>query len=348
MPARHVTRQQVFARTALEIGLLGETFRTKRSLVPLVSANCGIRCERLDQAHLALAARLPQFRPETLLRSLQERRTLIRTWGPKGLLQVVPAAEAPLYLAAAGLSAARWHRFLDTRSNLSSTARLRLLKRLCPHDISKDALRDAIPDATTRLFLLREIAQQGHIVWKEGDGHQAVFTWVKEWLGKKLEPEREFHGLVGRYLTTFGPVEAADLAGWLGVTVAAARKLMAKHRVVEVQVEGEPTVSFLKPADLEMLLQVRKSQARGWVVVPPGDPLLLAYKTRYHVEGEGDGRGLVFRDGHRVASWVISRDAVEVRFEETNAHQRVVSRIEEVLERAGIDLPIREETAARP
>jgi hypothetical protein len=339
LPARKVTPQQVFARVAMETGLLGETFHRKKSLAPLVSALCGIRCERLEPAHLALAARLPDYQPQVLLRSLQERRAIVRTWGARGLLQIVPAAEIPTYLAAAGLTAPRWKRFLDARSNLSNTTRLRLLKRLCPEDISRDALREAIPDATTRLFMLREAAQAGHILWKDGDGPQVVFAWTKDWLGHKLEVTHDFQGLVEKFVRRYGPVEAADLAAWLGVTVAAARKLMSKHRVEEVQVEGESTPSFMTPEDLEDLVRIRKSQTRGLVVIPPGDPFLLAYKTRYHGhEPEGAQEGIVVADGRVVAAWSLARTGAPVRFLAEGSHARILKAIQGVLSRAAVEL----------
>jgi len=341
-----VSPPQMFARTAHETGLLGDEYHHRKSPAPLVSVLGGVRCDRIEQAHLALAARLPDYTPDFLLKALQDKHTVVRTWGVRGALQVVPTAELGTYLAAAGVTAPRWRRFLDARSNLNPPARLRLLKRLCPHEISRDALRDAIPDATTRLFMLREAAQGGHIVWKDGDGQQAVFAWAKEYLGKVVEAEREYHGLVGRYLTSYGPCEAADLAAWLGVTVAAARRLMAKHRVDEVQIEGDVNPTFMKGRDLEELVHFRKSRTRGTVVVPPGDPLLHAYKIRYHLgEGGGEDTGLVLIDSRPAASWTLTREGAQVSFLDGNGHARVLKAVDGVVRRAGIEAEVHEASA---
>jgi hypothetical protein len=341
-----VTPLQMFARTAHETGLLGDEFHHRKSPAPLVSALGGIRCDRMEQAHLALAARLPDYSPDFLLKALQDKHTVVRTWGVRGALQIVPTGELPTYLAAAGVTAPRWRRFLDSRSNLTPPARLRLLRRLCPHDISRDALRDAIPDATTRLFMLREAAQGGHIVWKEGDGQQAVFAWTKEYLGKPVEAERDYHGLVGRYLSSYGPCDASDLASWLGVTVAAARRLMAKHRVDEVQVEGDPATTFMKIRDLDELVHFRKSRTKGMVVVPPGDPLLHAYKARYHLgEGGGEDTGLVYVDSRPAATWTLSRDGALVSFLDGTAHTRILKAVDAVVRRAGVAAEVREASA---
>ena len=345
MLATEVSAQQVFARTAIETGLLGDTYQKRRSPALLITALCGIRSDRLDHTHLVLASRFSDYKPEILNRALQERRTVVRTWGVRGALQTVPTAQLGLYLAAAGITAPRWRRFLDARSNLSTPARLRLLKRLCPEILSREALRDAIPDPTTRLFMLREAAQAGHIVWREGDGQHAAFAWTKAWLGHEPEPEREFHELIGRYLTSYGPVAALDLSSWLGVTVAAARRLMAKHLVEEVLVDGEGMATFMKPSDLESLTRTRKSHARGMVVVGPGDPLLLAYKKRYTLgEGDGEDTGMVFLDGRPVATWTLNRGIGQVVYLDGDNHSKIKKGIEQVLDRAGIEAKLEDST----
>jgi hypothetical protein len=335
--AIETSAQQVFARTALETGLIAESPKKRKVLAAVFAALGGLRSERLEQAHLVLAARYPDYRPESLMRALQERRTLVRTWGVRGELQILPTSQLGLFLAASAISAPRWRRFLDARSNLATPARLRLLKRLCPETISRDALRDAFPDPTTRLFMLREAAQAGLIVWKDGDGAQSTFAWTQSWLGREIEPERDLTELVGRYLTSFGPLGAPDLAAWLGVTVAAARTLMAKHRVEEVHVEGEETPTFMKPEDLESLIQTRKSLARGYVVVPAGDPILSAYRFRYQrPEGEESDQGLVFLDGRPVAAWTLDQDRIDVRELDGLQHPKARKAVLQVVHRAGI------------
>lgn len=339
MLATETSAQQVFARVAHETGLLGDSYLKRRSPTILITALGGIRSDRLDHTHLVLAARFPDYKPDVLMRALQERKTLVRTWGVRGVLQTVPTSHLGLYLAAAGLTAPRWRRFLDARSNLATTARLRLLKRLCPEVISRDALREAIPDGTTRLFMLREAAQAGHIVWQDGDAAQSTFAWTEDWLGKTVEPEREYHDLVSRYLASYGPVGAADLAAWLGVTVAAARRLMAKHLVEEVQVEGEDTGTFMRPEDLPALVRTRKSAAKGLVVVPPGDPFMIAYKTRYDVDpASREETGLVFLDGRPVATWTMDRGAASIAFRDGDQHVRIRKAVQQVLARAGLDV----------
>lgn len=344
MPAQPVNPHQAFARLAHRTGLLGETFHRKRSLAPLVSALGGIRGDRLDQAHMSLAARLPDYKPALLLREIQEKHALVRTWGLRGQLQIVATPELSEFLAAAA-AAPRWRRFLEGKTKLSPQARLRLLKRLCPRVISRDALKDAFPDTSMRLFILREAAQAGHILWKDGEGSAASFVWTKDVLGRSVEPERDFRPLIRRYLGSYAPLTANDLGSWLGVTVAAARLLMAKHRVVEVVEEGEVASQFIRPDDLKELLSMRKSAARGLVVVPPGDPFMLAYKTRYRVAGGDDNPGLVFLDARVVARWSLSRAGAAMTVLDRDVGKRAEKAVRSLLERSGVEASL---TAAAP
>jgi hypothetical protein len=334
--ATEVPAQQVFARVAHETGLLGDNMQKRRSPAHLSTVLCGVRADRMEQAHLILAARVPDYEPDVLNRAWLDRKSVVRTWGVKGNVQIIPTIQLGLYLAAAGITAPRWRRFLDARSNLTTPARLRLLKRLGPEVLTRDNLREAIPDATTRSFMLREAAQNGALLWKEGDGQMASYVWTEAWLERAVEPDREYHELVGRYLTSYGPVEAADLAAWLGVTVAAARRLMAKHLVEEVRVEGEDVPTFMKAEDLRNLQRTRKSGARGVLTLPPGDPVLLAYKTRYRGEGDNDEAGAVFIDGRLAGLWTLNRATVALQPLEPGNRGKMETGVRQLLERAQV------------
>ena len=335
MPAQPVSQQRAFARTMVRTGLQGDAYVSKRSLAPLLSALCGIRGDTLDQAHLALAARLPKYKPKSLLRELQERHTLARTWGARGVMQILPTNELPQYLAAAGASP-RWRRFLESRSNLSPQARLRLLQRLGKEEIKREALKGAFPDSSMRQFVLREAAQAGHILWKDGEGTSMVFAWTKPILGKNPQPDRDFRGLINQYISTYGPLRAADLGAWAGVTVAAARQLMAKSKVKELIVEGDDTPSFLTESDMDELMATRRRSAKGLIIVPPGDPLVMAYKTRWRPGGDDTPYGVAFRDGNLAARWNIHRGEITLEALEEGERKAVTSGIDDIVARAEV------------
>ena len=155
-------------------------------------------------------------------------------------------------------------------------------------------------DATTRGFMLREAAQNGALLVKEGDGQMASYVWTEAWLERAVEPDREYHELVGRYLTSYGPVEAADLAAWLGVTVAAARRLRPE-RVVISSGPGRPEEAGISSALIAALAGrvpvlgvCLGHQASGHVYGAEGvrAPALMRGKTAAEARAELEAQGL--------------------------------------------------------
>ena len=142
------------------------------------------------------------------------------------------------------------------------------------------------------------------------------------------------------------PVTQADLDRWgLDPTAAQARAIrsiargMTPDRPAEIQVEGEALVSFIPVEEVEDLLRIRKSQTRGLVVIPPGDPFLLAYKSRYQEPtADGSREGVVVQDGRVAATWNVGRTAAPVRFLDGGNRGRILKEIQGVLARAGVGL----------
>jgi hypothetical protein len=121
---------------------------------------------------------------------------------------------------------------------------------------------------------------------------------------------------------------------------------MSKHRVDEVQVEGLSTPLFLLSEDAEALVRMRKSQAKGLVVVPPGDPFRIAHRTRYALGAESDeNEGAAILDGVPVAAWSWGRGELAVRFAAGAPEKRILKEIHDLLDRAGIQSGIVQETA---
>ena len=71
-------------------------------------------------------------------------------------------------------------------------------------------------------------------------------------------------------------------------------------------------------------------------MVPPGDPLLSAFKTRWR-EPEGGDIGLAFEDGRLVARWNLGRADATIEPLETETAKKVHKAVRSLLERAGVD-----------
>jgi hypothetical protein len=102
----------------------------------------------------------------------------------------------------------------------------------------------------------------------------------------------------------------------------------------------------MKPRDLEAMIHFRKSRTRGLVVIPPGDPLLFAYKTRYHpAEVVGEDTGLVYVDSRPTATWTLSRNEARVNFLDDTGHTRILKAVDALIRRAGITASVEEASA---
>ena len=69
-------------------------------LAGVVSRACGIQAQVLSAAELALSARIPDLRVADVRAALWEHRSLVKTYGPRGTIHLLAAADLPLYMAA--------------------------------------------------------------------------------------------------------------------------------------------------------------------------------------------------------------------------------------------------------
>ena len=102
----------------------------------------------------------------------------------------------------------------------------------------------------------------------------------------------------------------------------------------------------MKPEDLEALVQTRKSLARGYVVVPAGDPILLAHRVRYRQsESNAEDVGLVFLDGRPVSVWTLDQKRIHFRDLESGDHPKASKAVQQVVHRAGIAAELADPTS---
>jgi hypothetical protein len=69
-------------------------------LVETVRAVGGIQAQVLSAAELAIGARVADITRQDVRAALWEQHTLIKTYGPRGTLHLLPADELPLWMAA--------------------------------------------------------------------------------------------------------------------------------------------------------------------------------------------------------------------------------------------------------
>jgi hypothetical protein len=81
--------------------------------VDVASAVCGIQAQVITAAELAIAARVEGMSQQDVRDEIWERRRLVKTYGPRGTLHLLPSRELPLWMAAMrareSLSEPKWY-----------------------------------------------------------------------------------------------------------------------------------------------------------------------------------------------------------------------------------------------
>lgn len=121
--------------------------------------------------------------------------------------------------------------------------------------------------------------------------------------------------LARRYIKSYGPVSAGDLAWWLGVTLSeASRAIDALEGVQAVEIEGAPGQYFIDKKDEPLM---REATAEPSVIfLPKDDPYVKAYydDARFVPEGHeamtkfGESASVVLINGTVWGTWAIEKD----------------------------------------
>lgn len=217
---------------------------------------------------------------------------VVRSWPMRGTLHLVPAADLRwmLDLAAprivAGLATRRAQLGIDdavlTRARELAAAAL----------AGRAGLRRAelmalwgeaglLAEAQTGYHLLFHLCQEGTFVLGPMRGTEQAIVLVEEWVPRprRLEREEALGEWALRYFRSHGPATLKDFARWTNLTMADARAGIAVARPELGAVETDGVEYLLDPAARDLLAQHR-TQARGVLLLPGFDELMLGYADR--------------------------------------------------------------------
>ena len=216
---------------------LARSFLTVRAssgrLLEVVHDLGGVHAQIQASAELQLATRIGGITQQDVRDALWKRRELVRAWTLRGTLHLHPAAELPLWYAAAR---AVWagepqelEAWVDPKGELHPP--------LGRDDVKE--IRDAVLDALDGRCLLREelaaaVAQRvgpkaqgrllsgfaffGGAVLCQGPPQGSKITlvrpdqWVEHW--EELDEHESLREVCRRYLRTYGPVTPKDFGEW--------------------------------------------------------------------------------------------------------------------------------------
>lgn len=211
-------------------------------LVETVRAVGGIQAQVLSAAELAIGARVADITRQDVRAALWEQHTLIKTYGPRGTLHLLPADELPLWIAALRatetLSGPPWYQRAGLAPSQADDLLDAIGAALDGRCLTRKELADAVTSqvgewARERLLsawgeLLAPAALAGKLCFGPGSGSQVSFVRADQWIGhwEQHDPQAALVELCRRYIATYGPATHQDIAHWFRLKPEQARGLM--------------------------------------------------------------------------------------------------------------------------
>jgi hypothetical protein len=252
-----VTWDQVCARRLRRHGLLGPL----PTLTDAARAVCGMHAQIRSAAEVALGIRTTGTTRHDVHDALWTRRDLVKTYGPRGTVHLVPAQDLPAWCGA--LAALPWpttNRPPAMRMTTEQTDAVvaavdaalaeadRTVEELDAEVVARAgpwAGDPVIPAFGTWWPRWRQAigtaAYRGVLCFGPDKGRRTSYTSPRRWLpGFPGRGDGGAAGLVLAYLGSYGPASAEHVAQWLGVPVPAGRALLSElaDRLVEVELDG--------------------------------------------------------------------------------------------------------------
>jgi hypothetical protein len=319
---------------------LERSFLTTRAsadrLVGVVHDLCGVHAQVQTSAELQLAARIDGITQQDVRDALWERRELVKAWTLRGTLHLHPAAELPLWYAAArAVSPAEpqeLEAWVDPKGTLHpalghddvSEIRAAVLETLdgrclLREELATEVVRRVGPKARGRL--LSGFAFFGGADLCQGPPRGSKITlarpdqWVEGW--EDADEEEALRAACRRYLRTYGPATPKDFSQWFAARdfkPAHARSLFDSlgNELEEVDVEGHAAfvvdgdTDFPKPAASVRLLPEYDVYVMGFrerdQLVPEEARRQVAVHGRGKYEGPAGVRFLMV-DGVATGLW---------------------------------------------
>jgi hypothetical protein len=276
----------------------------RRDLARVVGALCGIHAQIMSTAEFSLGLRVRGVDASTLADALWRSRELVKTYGPRGTVHLLPSGEFGFWLAALrdtgradddpqrlkylGMTAKELARIADViAESLSDTPltrddlRAQVAKRVGPWAVERTVIafggRSQVWQAGIGLA-----ARRGLVCFGPPVGTKVTFVRPESWLGRFTVPDADTaqRELLRRYLAAYGPATHREFAQWATIAPARAKELAQglADEIEEVEVDGAQALQIAgdrtrRPARSTMLLPrfdvyVVGSHPRD-VVIPP-------------------------------------------------------------------------------
>jgi hypothetical protein len=221
---------------------------------------CGAHAQVLSAAELSIGRRIAGATRSDVRRALWEDRTLVKTFGPRGTIHLLPAADLPMWTGALSAlpSSVPVHRegvrFTPDQADQVIAA---IGDALAEAELTVEELTDALAarvgpwavERTVEAFqgmwprwrlLTSTAAHRGMLCFGPDRGRNVTYTNPHRWL-PGFHPDdggAALRALVTRYLHAYGPATPQHFARWLNIPPRRAVQLFDELEPVEL--EGRP------------------------------------------------------------------------------------------------------------
>jgi winged helix DNA-binding protein len=225
---------------------------------------CGAHAQVGSAAELSIGRRIAGATRADVQRALWEDRTLVKTFGPRGTVHLLPAADLPMWTGALSAlpSSVPLHpepvRFTPEQAEVVMAA---IGDALADTELTVDELTEAIGDRTgpwaveptMEAFagrwprwrqLTSTAAHRGMLCFGPDRGRRVTYTSPHRWLPgfRPDHGEAALRALVARYLYAYGPATPQHFARWLSIPPRRAVELFDElaGELERVELDGAP------------------------------------------------------------------------------------------------------------
>jgi hypothetical protein len=267
-------------------------------MADVVSAVCGIQAQIITAAELAIGARVAGVTQEDVRRELWEKRSLVKTYGPRGTLHLLPASELPMWMAAmrarASLQDPPWFK----SAGLDHGQMRALLDGIGEALDGKQLTREELANGVSALVgswakeklsstwgeLLSPAAFEGLLCFGPSRGSKVTFVRADRWIGtwQEVDPDAALAAVARRYLATYGPATHREFARWFWLDPAEGKRIIESLGTDVAQIEFENHQAWVPAADIDIGGASRTADAGETSVrlLPQYDAYVLGSGTR--------------------------------------------------------------------
>lgn len=237
---------------------LAPTYDAGTPLDEVTATTCGVHAQVLSAGEVSLALRVTGATRSDVRRALWEERSLVKTFGPRGTVHLLPARDLATWCAALAevpqhdsfahgvrLEPEQLDQVVDAIGRALAGAELTTddLGAAVVADLGAWAGEKVMPAFQDLWPRWRQAvgtaAHRGVLCFAPDQGRRVAYTNPRRFLDLEPVPGRQALGeLVRAYLHAYGPAASDSFARWLAAPPAWAARAFADSGLVDLDVEG--------------------------------------------------------------------------------------------------------------